>query len=866
MDCEKFIKQECEMRIEETQHEIPESYDMLEHNTFVDSQMKKEIFQDATHIKQDNEIDIVKNELPESYNISEHNMDVESQLNKENIQDGGTYIMQEHEIDIVKNELPDMSDGEYLVPRPSSLFLALTRPSGTPYPTGSPATVRAGPSTSRVQEKRPQIMTSSTGGRRILKARRSLPLQEIMEKHEGDSCNSLRGRGRRRGKKQAPGPSGLISRVEQTIGTSSSSRRRRTLKAPLSQPLQDDPKRQKVVISVDSDSEGESDAILSDDEYEEALCEDYVPRNIMNRLRQDIIMSEEGDELEVNVTDESDDEFGMEDIVMESDERVMHDEAMVMLEEDTNVLGGLIEPDVSDIFQWTDDFSSFTGKPETYQRNPGPAFISDDPAEIFLKIWDEDIMGLIASETNSYARHHIEQFRNPDIGSTLPKYLEKWVNVTIQVLYQFYAMLIFMSFCSRAKFQQYWERGMLEMPNFRQTMSRDKFMLITKFLHFVSDMNGSVHGNARKIGKIAPILDHCNKKFSELYIPTQHLSLDESFLLWKGNLSGRQCMRSKAARFGIKSFELCEATTGYLLNYKLYTGKDMSTHPKPVHGFANSTAKVVLELMDGYLDVGHHLVMDNWYNQLVLTRYLKSRRTDVLGTISRKRKYIPQDLKDLKQNQVARGDSIARHCGDIALVTWKDVKLVTVVSTYHQHQMVPVIRAGVPMEKPIAVQEYNQYMGGVDLKDQKLSMFPFERKTCLKWYIKVFRRLFNTSLLNAYIIYTKGPLHRLCSHREFRQKVAEGLLARFGSNKVHNPLPVLPTSHNQILRLQPGDHFPTSTDLLPGNSTKRRRMNCARCKHLKKRSQVRTMCSLCQAPLCIGKCWSDYHTLENLKT
>ncbi|VVD01498.1 unnamed protein product, partial [Leptidea sinapis] len=621
----------------------------------------------------------------------------------------------------------------------------------------------------------------------------------------------------------------------------------------------------------DSGSEGESDVDPSDDEYDDETQFEYInlPRNIVNHLRHDIILREEGDDLDLNVSDPLDDGFDMEDVFVDTeigDERVIRDESVVIVQEDTNVLGGQIEPDVSDVFQWTEDISSFTGKPETYQRNPGPAFISNDPAEIFLKIWDEDIMGLIASETNKYARHHIDQYRNPDIGSTLPKYLEKWVDVTIQVLYQFYAILIYMSFCPRSKFQQYWERGMLEMPNFRKTMSRDKFMLITKFLHFVSDMNGSVHGHARKIGKIAPILDHCTKKFSELYVPTQHLSLDESLLLWKGNLSWRQCIRSKAARFGMKSFELCEATTGYLLNYKLYTGKDKSTHSEPVHGFANSTAKVVLQLLDGYLDVGHRLVMDNWYNQLVLTRYLKSRRTDVLGTISRKRKYIPQDLKDLKQNQVARGDSIARHCGDIALVTWKDVKLVTVVSTYHQHQMVPVIRAGVPMEKPIAVQEYNQYMGGVDLKDQKLSMFPFERKRCLKWYIKVFRRLFNTSLLNAYIIYTKSPLHRLCSHREFRQKVAEGLLARFGSNKVHNPLPVLPTSHNQILRLQPGDHFPTSTDLLPGSSTKRRRMNCARCKHLKKRSQVRTMCSLCQAPLCLGKCWSDYHTLENLKT
>lgn len=509
-------------------------------------------------------------------------------------------------------------------------------------------------------------------------------------------------------------------------------------------------------------------------------------------------------------------------------------------------------------FLWSDDFTSFTAQKETYRRDPGPTFISQDPAEIFLEFWDAGIMGLIADETNKYARQYIETYTDPDLGTTMPKYLDKWEEVTIEVLYQYFAVMICMSFCLRSKIQEYWEGGLMGMPMFRQMMTRDQFLLITKFLHFVSDRDSSERGYERKIGKIAPILDHCNRKFSALYIPEQHISLDESLLLWKGRLSWRQCIRSKAARFGIKSFDLCEATTGYLLKCKLYTGKETPMHLVPIHGFANKTAQVVLELMEGYLDAGHVLVMDNWYNQLYLTRYLKSRGTDVLGTMSRTRKNVPQALKDLKQNQVARGDWHARHCGDIALVTWKDVKLVTVLSTYHSHEMVPGRRAGVARDKPVSVRDYNEYMGGVDLKDQKLSTFLFERKRCHKWYMKVFRRLVNTSLLNAFIIYTKNPTYKLCSHRDFRRSVAEGLFARFGKASV----PLRPVLHPS-LRLQPGKHFPVPTEKFP-NSAVHRKFSCARCKLMKRRTQVRTICLVCQVPLCIGECWLDYHSRENL--
>ena len=44
-------------------------------------------------------------------------------------------------------------------------------------------------------------------------------------------------------------------------------------------------------------------------------------------------------------------------------------------------------------------------------------------------------------------------------------------------------------------------------------------------------------------------------------------------------------------------------------------------------------------------------------------------------------------------------------------------------------------------------------MGGVNLKDQLLHMYMVERKKVTKWYLKLFKRLLNSAVLNSFVIY-----------------------------------------------------------------------------------------------------------------
>ena len=61
--------------------------------------------------------------------------------------------------------------------------------------------------------------------------------------------------------------------------------------------------------------------------------------------------------------------------------------------------------------------------------------------------------------------------------------------------------------------------------------------------------------------------------------PGRDVSIDEALLLWKGRLSWKQFIRTKQTRFGIKTFVLADASTGYVWNSVIYTGDDTRINP-----------------------------------------------------------------------------------------------------------------------------------------------------------------------------------------------------------------------------------------------------------------------------------------------
>jgi hypothetical protein len=92
----------------------------------------------------------------------------------------------------------------------------------------------------------------------------------------------------------------------------------------------------------------------------------------------------------------------------------------------------------------------------------------------------------------------------------------------------------------------------------------------SKFLYFTDNEKKISYHRPSKLFKIFPVISHLNKKFQELFPSNQDISIDETLKLWKACLSFTQWT---ASALGIRIFEVCDAATGYLWHFSVYTGK-----------------------------------------------------------------------------------------------------------------------------------------------------------------------------------------------------------------------------------------------------------------------------------------------------
>lgn len=65
-------------------------------------------------------------------------------------------------------------------------------------------------------------------------------------------------------------------------------------------------------------------------------------------------------------------------------------------------------------FPWTSNRQTFTGHRETFTRSSGPTFpVTDDmtPLNIFFKMFDEEFLNILVTETNRYADQTLTKLR-----------------------------------------------------------------------------------------------------------------------------------------------------------------------------------------------------------------------------------------------------------------------------------------------------------------------------------------------------------------------------------------------------------------------------------------------------------------------
>lgn len=142
-------------------------------------------------------------------------------------------------------------------------------------------------------------------------------------------------------------------------------------------------------------------------------------------------------------------------------------------------------------------------------------------------------------------------------------------------------------------------------------------------------------------------------------------------------------------------------------------------------------------------------------------------------------------------------------------------------------------------------------MGGVDLCDQFSSLYKHERKS-LKWWKKIFYKLFSMAVVNSWIIFKDlSRSKKSMPFFDFLVPLAEQLIQK-GRMSTPNKRKFCAKRGRRSKRrclTNVGDHLPKVI-----NSRRR----CTRCAETKIEKRTNLLCIACDAPLC-KTCFLPYH-------
>lgn len=492
---------------------------------------------------------------------------------------------------------------------------------------------------------------------------------------------------------------------------------------------------------------------------------------------------------------------------------------------------------------WSSD--TFHPKTLTFTGTSGVLVdISNDatPLQIFSLLVPDSILGEVVFQTNLYADQVIAAAKLKNKSR-----INNWTEMTLEELKNFIALTVFMGLDEKPAIEDYWaQSGIFHNYVFPSVMSRNRFQLIRRFLHFADNRQWNPNDENRdRLYKVRKFIDTLIANFQSTYWPSRNVAIDEQLLLHKGKLLFRQYIPIKRSRFGIKIYSLCDET-GYVWNSEVYTGKD--TTETFIPGLEGKTANLVVRLMKNLLGKGHNLYVDNFYSSEQLFKYLLGKKTGACGTVRKNRVKLPADFKKKKLD---KGQTASISKDNLLAMRLNDKKEVMFISTIHPNNKLVASNdktSGTTTMKDVLIVDYNHNMGFVDKNDQMLASHTCVRK-CTKWTTKVAFHFIEEAIFNSFILFKMH--NKRSTFKKFKINLCNSFITE-----------VLPTpSINEFPRTMK-QHY-----LIPIPPTKKKTnptRKCIVCTKHKKRKESRYQCGDChnRPALCVHPCFIDYHTLD----
>ena len=429
----------------------------------------------------------------------------------------------------------------------------------------------------------------------------------------------------------------------------------------------------------------------------------------------------------------------------------------------------------------------------------------DPLVNLFLFLWPKTLLQQTAENSEKYARADWvkETVRMDHDGNQRKRSIlqpctaadrdrrhrhpdgRRWINITIGYILAFLSILMLRGAYGVRSVSLFWEEAPegVSAPFVQNLLPRDNFVQMRRYLHFVDSEAlplGSHVKGWHPLQKIIPVLKVVQLTMQAAWTLGKNIVIDESMILYNGRaIQWVQYLPQKPIKHGIKVFALCCATTGVLISFLVYTGKDSARPGEDwtAIGVVDRLLRMADLLTKG---VGRTLYTDNWYTSIALMEHCyKVYGFFLVGTyvltkkLSRSGADFPfHKLSNPALKLVARGwarratkrfgSGVHSFIGQAT--TWKDKKQVGFVHNECVEPIgqdfvlrySPVVRERLPVPSVQVVKKYATEYNGVDRKDRDTSDWTVSVRTN-RYYLRIFFWQLDASIHMMYNIAIRIP-------------------------------------------------------------------------------------------------------------
>lgn len=371
------------------------------------------------------------------------------------------------------------------------------------------------------------------------------------------------------------------------------------------------------------------------------------------------------------------------------------------------------------------------------------------PLEYFKLFFTEDIFSLISEQSNFYFLQKYGKILN----SSQEEY-KKFIGIWLQMgIVQMPPMRL-----SSSRECRY--------PPVADIISRNRFFQLLQSFHLADNqkMLKPSDENFDKLYKVRPLLLAISNALNQIP-PEEYNCVDEQIIPFKGRHVLKQYVRNKPHKWGYKVFTRA-GQSGIMYAFAIYVGKNTCKD----YGLGIS-GDIVISLVE---NVPTHqqfkVATDNWFSSLSLALALKERGILFVGTVRQDRigGCCLKSEVELKKNGRGSYDWRVEKEHNLSLVRWIDRKSINFLSSYASIEPLSTCkrysaaeRKFIDIQRPNIVEEYNKYMGGVDLIDMLVELYRTDIKS-RKWYIRIVLWCISISVTNSWLLYRRHCNQRKC--------------------------------------------------------------------------------------------------------